>query len=237
MIFFDSLSNTAASDWLHTSEVALLVFAFIIVVGLVGEWPESERWKRRWLYNAAKACVIIGVFGELLADGGIFGSSLRLQSLQEADIARANSATEGLRAANLALEKQIQPRRLTRAQQVAIGTALESFAGKRVRVESYFLDSESAILGKQIVYALALAGIDPDDAIMNVTSTIESFLFAVHVSGGDEKLTTALLTALGNADLLTSPNPPKGSWTGFGVAHPEIIPAAVVFVGAKPVTQ
>jgi hypothetical protein len=48
--------------------------------------------------------------------------------LQEADIARANNATEELRTDNLALEKQIQPRRLTRAQQVAIGTALASFS-------------------------------------------------------------------------------------------------------------
>jgi hypothetical protein len=106
-----------------------------------------------------------------------------------------------------------------------------------VRVESYFLDSESAILGKQIVYGLSLAGIDPDDAIMNVTSTTGSFLFAVHVYGGDEKLTTALLTALDKADLLTSSDPPKGGSTGFAMAHPEIIPAAVVFVGAKPITQ
>jgi hypothetical protein len=212
------------------------VFSLVLIVGLVGEWPESERWKSRWLYNTAKACVIIGVAGELLADGGIFGSSSRLQSLQETDIARMNSATEGLRADNLALEKQIQPRRITREQQVAIGAALASFARRRVRVESYFLDSESAILGKQIVYALSLAGIEPDDAIMNVTST-ESFLFAVHVYGEDEKLTTTLLTALSNSDLLTSPDPPKGGWTGFAIAHPEIIPAAIVFVGAKPITQ
>jgi hypothetical protein len=91
-----------------------------------------------------------------------------------------------------------------------------------VRVESYFLDSESAILGKQIVYGLSLAGIDPDDAIMNVTSTTGSFLFAVHVYGGDEKLTTALLTALDKADLLTSSDPPKGGSTGFAMAHREI---------------
>jgi hypothetical protein len=237
LIFFDSLSSTEASHWLHASEIALIVFSLLLVFGLVGEWPESESWKSRWLYNVAKACVIIGVAGELLADGGIFGSSSRLQSLQEADIARVNSVTEGLRSDNLALEKQIQPRRLTREQQVAIGRALASFAGKRVRVESYFLDSEAAILGKEIVYALFLAGIDLDDAIMNVTSTTGSFLFAVHVYGEDEKLTTTLLTVLGKAELLTSPDPPKGGWTGFATAHPEIIPAAIVFVGAKPITQ
>ena len=46
---------------------------------------------------------------------------------------------EELRAANLALEAQIAPRRLSAEQKQAISKALASFSGRRVRIKSYAL--------------------------------------------------------------------------------------------------
>ena len=78
---FFALSAVDAKWWLEASEIALLASAFVLTIGLVGEWPDSESWKKRKLYKLAKAGVIIGVIGELLGDAGIFETSARLQFL------------------------------------------------------------------------------------------------------------------------------------------------------------
>jgi hypothetical protein len=97
---FSSLSESDAKWWLHVSELSLIFFALLLFIGLIGEWPDSESWKKRLLYKAAKCAVIIGVFGELLGDAGIFETTGRLQIIQDGEIA----------AAKLELEKIKSPR-------------------------------------------------------------------------------------------------------------------------------
>jgi cytochrome c-type biogenesis protein CcmH/NrfG len=94
ILSFNSLSESEASWWLRVSEVVLLVFAALLTLGLIGEWPDSAAWKKRFIYKVAKSCVIIGVVGELLGDAGIFETSARLQVLQETAIKKANEDLE-----------------------------------------------------------------------------------------------------------------------------------------------
>src|SRR5258706_3216693 len=61
---------------------------------------------------------------------------------------------EELRAANLALEAQIAPRRLEPSQQQKIANALVWFAGRNVAVVSYSLDVEGAVLCQQLMEVL-----------------------------------------------------------------------------------
>lgn len=71
------------ATWLNVSEWALLVFSFLVVLGLIGE--HRERWKR--YEKTFERIVIIGVLGELLADGGIFRFSHRMQMAFEHTVA------------------------------------------------------------------------------------------------------------------------------------------------------
>ena len=87
MYTFFSLSKSATSILLDISEVALLLFGLLLAVGIIGEYAESksERWKKH--VNTFAMFVIIGVAGELLADGGIFLFSRHLQTIAEQEIA------------------------------------------------------------------------------------------------------------------------------------------------------
>ncbi len=79
-----SLSKSATSIALDISEIALLLFGILLVVGLIGEYAKSERWKR--YARTFEMFVIIGVAGELFADGGIFLFSSHLQTIADIEI-------------------------------------------------------------------------------------------------------------------------------------------------------
>src|ERR1700730_589443 len=78
---FLSLSKSATTSALEISEIALLIFGVLLVVGLIGEYAEAERWKK--LVKMFEMFVIIGVAGELIADGGIFVFSAHLTTISE----------------------------------------------------------------------------------------------------------------------------------------------------------
>lgn len=90
ILSLSSLSPDDAKWWLGVSELALIASAIILAMGLFGEWPDSESWKKRTLYKLSKAAVIVGVVGELLGDAGIFETSARLQVIEEVAIKNAN---------------------------------------------------------------------------------------------------------------------------------------------------
>jgi hypothetical protein len=100
-----SISRHATSLALNTSEVALLFFGALLVVGLVGEYSKSERWKR--YVKMFELLVILGVAGELVADGAIFLFSAHLQSLSDLEVARLNNAAESANATARKFESQI----------------------------------------------------------------------------------------------------------------------------------
>ncbi len=95
------LSKSATSFWLDASEIALLVFGAVLVIGLVGEVAKSDRWRRR--LRVFELMVIIGVAGELIADGGIFLFSRHLQTISEAEYSGLNrQAADALKQAEIA---------------------------------------------------------------------------------------------------------------------------------------
>jgi hypothetical protein len=79
-----SLSKSGTSTALNLSELLLLLFGLLLVAGLIGEYAESDRWKR--YVKVFEMCVIIGVAGELIADGGIFLFSSHLQTIADLEI-------------------------------------------------------------------------------------------------------------------------------------------------------
>jgi len=80
-----SFSKSTTTVSLEISEIALFLFGVLLVVGLIGEYAESEKWKR--YVKTFEMCVIIGVAGELFTDGGIFVFSNRLQTIANQEIA------------------------------------------------------------------------------------------------------------------------------------------------------
>jgi hypothetical protein len=124
ILTFTSASEPEAKFWLRFSEITLIASAILLAVGLFGEWPDSESWKKRLLYKAAKAAVILGVLGELLGDGGIFSSSERLQEIQESHIAAAENRSAKAEERLVAYRKQ---RYLTQGQKDRITELTSKF--------------------------------------------------------------------------------------------------------------
>lgn len=104
-----SLSKSATSVWLGISEGLLLAFGALLVIGLVGEYSKSDRWKR--FVRTFELMVIIGVAGELLADGGIFLLSGRLKTLADIDVAQLNKDAADARSAQEAVEIELSKQR------------------------------------------------------------------------------------------------------------------------------
>jgi hypothetical protein len=97
-----SLSKSAVSRALDVSEYALLLFGVILALGIIGEYAKSEKWKSR--KRTFEILVIIGVAGEIFADGGIFLFSL--QTISDREIAVLNGkAGEANRKAGEANQK------------------------------------------------------------------------------------------------------------------------------------
>src|SRR5260370_31379629 len=82
------LSKSVTSFWVEVSEIALLIFGIVLVIGLVGEVAKTDRWKRQ--LRLFELMVIVGVAGELVADGGIFLFSRHLQTISETEFVGLN---------------------------------------------------------------------------------------------------------------------------------------------------
>jgi len=135
-----------------------------------------------------------------------------------------------LRAANLALEKEISPRFLTPKQQQSIGEELKPFAGKKVSVVTYTLDAEGAVLAKQIIASVRSSGILVNDRVAS-TMPLGGFDAGIVITGLDTALTSAIGQALQNTGKL---------YVSAPIAAPVSTPAdgialdAQILVGVKP---
>jgi hypothetical protein len=83
-----SLSELDADWWFKASELMIVLSAILVGLGLLGEWWDSESWKKRWIYKAAKLALVFGVWVEVLADGGIFETGQRLECFHSQEITR-----------------------------------------------------------------------------------------------------------------------------------------------------
>lgn len=131
---FSTLSKRWADFGLHASEIGLLIFAAIILGGLYGEYRKKARWKG--LSDFFELLVVIGVAGELVFDGLIFGFSGRLEVLQDAAVVAAQgeaaNAYEQARKANLqAVAANIGAETASKSADFANGAAAEAFRGAK----------------------------------------------------------------------------------------------------------
>jgi hypothetical protein len=81
-----SLSEADAKRWLRISDWLLVISAIAVVIGLCGEFPDSESWKKTLWYEAAKWLVIGGIFLELFGDAGVFQAGNRVQEVEDKQI-------------------------------------------------------------------------------------------------------------------------------------------------------
>jgi len=133
--------------------------------------------------------------GKKIADANAVGETARAQAeVAKADAAEANKKAEAERLERLKLEAIVAPRRLTSEQQTAIASALGSFAGRKVRVRSYGLDVDAAVLGQQIMTALQSAKIVVDDRRMSDQS-LGLIVTGVYVTGSDDAFVRAMFGA------------------------------------------
>lgn len=168
---------------LDISEVALLLFGLLLVAGLIGEYRESVKWKK-WV-KMFELFVIIGVAGELLADGAIFLFSAHLQTISDTEVAQLNKEAgdarraageaergaaeanqrakalevqgETLRRQNLELEIRLAHRHITKEQHDKFVKALEPYKGAAVDLVKLG-DSEAADFANEIVAVLEDSG-------------------------------------------------------------------------------
>jgi hypothetical protein len=81
--------------------------------GLIGEYAKSDRWKKH--VKLFELLVIIGVAGELIADGGIFLFSSHLQTIAEAEIGEVTKqAGDAKLSANEAKASAVAAREIVR---------------------------------------------------------------------------------------------------------------------------
>jgi len=211
---FESIKNVTTE---HLEAARLALEAMFVLSGMgvvIGVALERDRFDFGWKLLVSSLGVEI-VFTVL-----IFMTDAEISRRQKAEIVE--------------LEIQLAPRRITAIQQDEIARAISSFAGKRVRVESYGLDPEAAILGFQLKDALAKAHIVVDSGLMTKASG-GSIAFGVHVTGKDAPLVKAMLDALGKANIAVWPDEPfPGGSVSFGVTISSTPPDAWIFVGVKP---
>ena len=155
------ISKSATLSALNVSEIVLLVFGVLLVVGLIGEYHEA--WKK-WL-KMFEMLVIVGVAGELMADGGIFLFSKRLQTLADQEIAgayeraaKANENAESEKLARIKLEEAYAPRRILAPQVTALTPRLKAFSGETATVWFHAGDREGQVFASDLWRVLKAAG-------------------------------------------------------------------------------
>ena len=218
------MDKTQLQDLLGRIDIWLLVFGIIVVIGVGGE---SFFGIRHW-WNSRK-----------------------LQAIQESEeqerteiIARLNREAAKLRKEADELELQITPRRLDLDQQSKITANCKGFknlfAGKRIKVVSYTLDTESFVFAEQIVKALRDSGMVVDDEAMSITPTMGTLVFGVNAFGTDLELAKKIAEAIGSsgktvAVSFTESDPTVGTMR-FETANSRLPHEATLLVGLKPPT-
>jgi hypothetical protein len=101
---FLPLSKSLSSTALHVSEALLLAFGLLLVIGLIGELAKSPKWSAH--LRKFELLVIIGVAGELIADGGIFVFSERLQAISDSEVTALAQKAADTRERAAKLEKE-----------------------------------------------------------------------------------------------------------------------------------
>jgi hypothetical protein len=151
---------------LSNSETIILIASLLLIIGLIGEYSDSDRWKKSTLYTVSKLFVIIGVALELCGNELIFGASDRLHDIDGAQIteAKTNTALAIARATDAEKEaaelrqkfswRRIDPDKF----RVLVAELKRTATGIGI---STFVDAESTAYADDIAAVLSDAGYDP----------------------------------------------------------------------------
>ncbi len=85
---FTTLSKSATTAALDVSEVLLLVFGAVLTIGALGEYKKFPRLLKAPV-ETFELLVVIGIAGELLADGAIFVFSSPFANVKRGGICNA----------------------------------------------------------------------------------------------------------------------------------------------------
>jgi hypothetical protein len=218
---------------------------WILVVGLAGEIlvlrvPKTHETLEKVLTLVFVIVIIVGVTFEHNADSTVaeliskqeIDAGVTIASLGK-DAAASNARAlllekevEEQKAKNLVLEEKIAPRRLSPAQLAELKAAVKPFIARPISIWSYGIDLEAGILATQIKFALQDAGAPIVDSIGHMITSWTPRA-GVIITGPDDNLVEALLTALKPISAVRGPLDPERAKTA--------IPAEI-FVGVKPLS-
>jgi hypothetical protein len=176
-----------------------------IAVG-IGIVMESERW------SLATVLVVIGVATEAIFTILLFLFDEGISSSQQSKI--------------FDLESRIAPRHLSADELTVLEAAVKPFTDRQISIWSYGVDLEAGMLAVQIKSALEAARVPTVDSIGHMVTSWTPRV-GVIVTGPDDKLVEALLTALKPVSAV------RGS---LGSTKPSNVVPAEIFVGVKPLS-
>jgi hypothetical protein len=206
--------------------IGALATGVVIVSGVVKD-AAFEKYKLGVAAQVAAASQAGIAAGEAAASAG------NTAEIAKAEAAKANERTAELTASNLQLEAQISPRRITTVNQ-ALFNALGQLAPKTIRLTSYSLDPDGAVLATQMFDGLTSQKFLIQDARMTQGPSF-GLVFGVWIFGSNKTLVTALVNFFRNAGILVVESVPQlGSGVSFNVQTFSSQPDANIFVGLKP---
>jgi hypothetical protein len=236
---------------------ALVVVSVIVEFVVASVHPSYDSPWNRWGSSIADALIALGIVGEVLFGGadGRYQTELRRRSnkrLGEAQERAASAdqrakeaarATEYERLERVKLEAQIAPRRLTPDHKRAVIAALSSppsLSGKKVRVQSYSLDAEAALLGDELIDCFRSVGMDVDANLLSrgALGTVAAGMWVSGAMGEHHDLiANRIFAALkSETDLIATIGEVPLSAGQYLVDRGGRVDATV-FVGVKPVAR
>jgi hypothetical protein len=236
------MDSATLSEGENVPEIQSLAGQVERLSSAVNFWNQAMLWG---LGAAALAAVFIVITTRLaITRAGQLSTAQALLSAEkerqlQLQLAFSNKATEDERSERLKLEAQIAPRRLTQQQKAKIAANCthfkNGFAGKRVKVVSYSLDTEGVVFSEQIVSSLRASGMVVDDDSMSVMP-VGTLIMGISVFGSDSELAKDIANAIGSsgspiAVSFSETDPTAGA---IKFEYGESAPQATILVGVKP---
>jgi len=232
----DSSGLTNAESWLTILNVAKLVAAFLVAIGVAVEFGTD-------FIARPYEKVVKGAKEVQLKSLEIEASFAKIELAEaQTKIAQANlKASEAIQKAEaerkerLKLEGQIASRYLNANQQRDLTTALMQFRGMDVSVSSYALDADAAIFGGQLLEIIKNAGLTPVDRRMS-EGALGSIALGVLVAGTNPALVRVLIDSLNSFGIQTLPGEPPPS-SGMSLGGQGVSYSSKIFIGVKPLPK
>lgn len=205
----------------------------ILIVGLVGDvlivvrTASHERWAEKVFTFIATTFVALGVmieFGSGLS-ATVVSRQIRQRSAER--IAALNLEAEHEHLARVQLEKEMQPRRLSKDQISTIKSKLAKFEGAQVKVMAQASDAESVIFGNDLYRAFRDSGLKASHNFGLWVGEAHTGVLVEVTQGPNSAAEAAVDRALYAADVVSAAYRVK--------ATPENENTVIVLVGQKPV--